>query len=153
MTEILRLTATLEQRGPAGAFVLTDDQVAVLGGGRKTFPVRVAVNGVSLPLRLARMGGENLIGLARAARDQAGVEIGSRYQVEIAAEGTERTGEVPDDLAAALAADPAVRAAFAALAYSHRKEFVRWVTEAKREATRADRIATTVDLVRAGRTR
>jgi hypothetical protein len=153
MAQMLRVTATLEPRGPAGAFVLTDEQVATLGGGKKVFPVRVTVNGVTLGLRLARMGGESLIGLAKAARAQAGVEIGGRYDVEIAPEVEERTIEVPDDLAAALAADPAVEAAFTALAYSHRKEYVRWITEAKRATTRTDRIAKTVEMIREGRTR
>ena len=153
MAETLRVTATLESRGPAGAFVLTDEQAAALGDGKKAFPVRVTVNGVTLTLRLARMGGESLIGLAKAARAQAGVEIGAEYDVEIAADAGERTVEVPEDLAAALAAEPALATAFGALAYSHRKEFVRWITEAKRETTRADRVATTVAMVREGRTR
>jgi Bacteriocin-protection, YdeI or OmpD-Associated/Domain of unknown function (DUF1905) len=153
MAEFLRIAATLERRGPAGAFLLTDEQVSALGSGKKAFPVRVRVNGATLTLRLARMGGENLIGLARAVRDQAGLEIGAAYEVEIALDSVERTIEVPEDLAAALAADPTALAAFTALAYSHRKEFVRWITEAKQEATRADRVVKTLELVRAGRTR
>ncbi len=153
MTEILRLKTTLEPRGPAGAFVLTDEQVAALGGGKKAFPVTVTVNGASLALRLARMGGENMIGLARAVREQAGVSIGSTYDVEIALAEGERTVEVPDDLAAALAADPTAAAAFTGLAYTHRKEFVRWISEAKKQETRADRVAKTVEMVRAGKTR
>jgi hypothetical protein len=153
VAEILSLTLTLEPRGPAGAFVLSDDQVAAVGGGRRTFPVQVSVNDVTLDLRLARMGGENLIGLARAARDQAGVTIGSAYPVRIAADTAERTVEVPEDLAAALAADAQAAAAFEALAYSHRKEYVRWVGEAKRDATRAQRVAKTLEMLRAGRHR
>jgi Bacteriocin-protection, YdeI or OmpD-Associated/Domain of unknown function (DUF1905) len=153
MAEFLRIAATLERRGPAGAFLLTDEQVSALGGGKKAFPVRVGVNGATLTLRLARMGGENLIGLARAVRDQAGLEIGASYEVEIALDSVERTIEVPADLAAALATDPTASAAFAELAYSHRKEFVRWISEAKQEATRADRVVKTLELVRAGRTR
>ena len=153
MAESLRLTAILEQRGPAGAFLLSDEQVAELGGGRKAFPVQVTVNGVTLPLRLARMGGVNMIGLAKAVRAQAGVEIGSSYDVLITADDGERSVDVPEDLAAALAADPTAQASFAALAPSHRKEFLRWVSEAKREATRADRVARTVELVREGRHR
>jgi hypothetical protein len=153
MAQTLRLTATLEPRGPAGAFVLTDEQVSQLGDGKKTFPVQVSVNGVTLTLRLARMGGENMIGLARAARNEAGVELGVAYRVEITLDAGERTIEVPDDLAAALAAEPTTQAAFEALSFTHRKEFVRWVAEAKREATRADRVAKTVEMVRDGRTR
>ncbi|GAA0221363.1 YdeI/OmpD-associated family protein [Cryptosporangium japonicum] len=153
MGQTVQLSAVLEPRGPAGAFVLTDEQAAALGDGKKAFPVTVTVNGVTLALRLARMGGENMIGLAKAARAQAGVELGETYDVTISADAGERTVEVPADLAAALAADPAAGAAFTGLAYSHRKEFVRWVTEAKREATRADRVGKTVEMVREGRTR
>lgn len=153
MGEILTLTLTLQPRGPAGAFVLSDEQVAVVGGGRRAFPVRVSVNGVTLPLRLARMGGENLIGLARAARDQAGVTIGSAYQVAIVADEAAPAVEVPEDLAAALADDGTARAAFEALAHSHRKEFVRWIGEAKRDTTRAQRVAKTLEMLRAGQHR
>lgn len=153
MAEFLRITTTLERRGPAGAFLLTDEQVGALGSGKTAFPVRVRVNGATLTLRLARMGGENMIGLARAAREQAGLELGGSYEVEIALDSAERTIEVPEDLAAALATDPTTRAAFTALAYSHRKEFVRWITEAKRDTTRADRVVKTLEMVRAGRVR
>ncbi len=143
----------LEPRGPAGAFILTDEQVTTLGEGRKAFPVTVTVNGTTLPLRLARMKGENLIGLARSAREKAGLSLGDTVDVVIAADTAERTVEVPDDLAAALAAVPAAHAAFDKLAYSHRKEYVRWVTEARKEATRADRVAKTVEMVQAGQVR
>jgi hypothetical protein len=153
MGQTLQVTAVLEPRGPAGAFVLTDEQVAALGEGKKAFPVTVTVNGATLALRVARMGGENLIGLAKAARAQAGVQLGERYDVEIAADAGERTVEVPEDLAAALASEPVVGKTFEGLAYSHRKEYVRWITEAKRETTRADRVAKTIDMVREGRTR
>jgi hypothetical protein len=48
MGETLTLTLTLQARGPAAAFVLSDEQVATLGEGRKAFPVQVGVNGASL---------------------------------------------------------------------------------------------------------
>src|SRR5204862_6741457 len=103
--QVVILTLTLQPRGPAAAFLLSDEQVAAVGGGRRAFPVRVRVNGVTLPLRLARMGGENLIGLARAAREQAGVSIESTYQVEIVADvGARRVG-APADRAVAFADD------------------------------------------------
>jgi len=153
MGETLHLTTVLEPRGPAGAIVLTDEQVAALGDGARTFPVVVTVGGRSLPLRLARMGGESLIGFSKAARAEAGIEIGDELTVDIATESGPRTVEVPDDLAAALAADPVADATFASLAYTHQKEYVRWVVEAKRDETRADRVARTVEMVRAGQRR
>jgi uncharacterized protein YdeI (YjbR/CyaY-like superfamily) len=56
---------------------------------------------------------------------------------------------VPDDLAAAL--DETARAQFDGLAVSHRKEWVRWVEEAKKPETRTARIEKTVESLRAGK--
>ena len=153
MPENLKLTAELEPHGPAGAFLLTDEQVAAIGGGKKAFPVQVTVNGHTLRQRLARMNGLNMIGFAKAARAEAGLEIGATYDVEIGVDEGERTVEMPTDLAAALENDPAALRAFTALSFTHRKEFVRWVSEAKRAATRSDRVAKTVEMVREGKTR
>ena len=153
MAATLHLTTVLEPRGPAGAIVLTDEPARGLGDGARTVPVVVTVGGVSIPLRVARMGGESLIGFSKAARAEAGIEIGDEVTVDVQAETGPRTVEVPDDLASALAADPGVESAFASLAYTHRKEYVRWVQEARRERTRADRVSRTVAMVREGRTR
>lgn len=152
MPKPLRIQATLEPRGPAAAIVLTDAQVAVLAPGKKTFPVRVTINGTTLPLRLARMGDENLIGFSKAKRAEAGVEIGETHRVVIEHDAGERQVDVPDDLAAALQAGKVTKQ-FDALAYSHRKEFVRRINEAKKPETRARRIADTVAKVQAGEAR
>jgi hypothetical protein len=56
-----------------------------------------------------------------------------------------RTVAVPDDLAEALNAAPEARARFEELAYSHRKEYVTWIEEAKKPETRARRVAGTID--------
>lgn len=58
--------------------------------------------------------------------------------------------EVPEDLAKALAAQPAAAEFFAKLAPSHRKEYMNWIVEAKREETRAARVAKTVEKLSAG---
>jgi hypothetical protein len=146
VTNPLRIETTLEPRGPAAAIVLTDAQVERLASGKKTFPVKVTINGTTLPLRLARMGDENLIGFSKAKRAEASVEIGETHRVVIELDAGERQVDVPDDLAAALKGAKVTKQ-FDALAYSHRKEFVRRVNEAKKPETRARRIADTVEKV------
>ncbi len=146
----LSLQLRLEPKGSAGAFVLSDEQVAAISPGPKVFPVNVTVNGRTLPLRLTRMGGENLIGFSKANRAAAQIELGEVYQFTVDADATERIIEVPDDLRQALdAADLA--AVFAALAPSHRREYVTWITGAKQPATRRRRIEQTVERVSATR--
>lgn len=57
--------------------------------------------------------------------------------------------KVPDDLAAALAAAPEAKARFAKMPRSHRQEYVSWIEEAKRGATRAKRVAEAVKKIAA----
>ena len=139
----LHVETTLPANGPATAIELTDAQVEALGGGKRAAVV-VTIDGKSARLRLGVMGGKNLIGMSKAARAELGVEIGDTVSADIDLDTAAREIEVPADLAAALDADPHVRAAFDALAPSHRKEHVRAVIEAKQAATRERRIAAAV---------
>jgi hypothetical protein len=149
----IQLTTTLHPHGPAAAVVLDDEQVAAVGEGAKRFPVVATINGYTWRGAVARMGGENLLGLNKAIRAAAGVEAGDEVQVEIALDVAERTVDVPPALTAALDGDPAARTAFDGLAYSHRKEFARWVAEAKREETRDRRVQQALEMLGEGLTR
>lgn len=148
----LEMTRQLEPFGPAAAFILTDDEVETLGGGRRA-AVRVTIDGRTTRLRLAVMGGANCIGLSKAARAELDVETGQTVTAQVELDEEPREVELPDELRSALDADPALGAAFEAMAYSHRKEYARWVGEAKRPETRERRLAQAVDMIREGRTR
>ncbi len=148
----LRLQAVLEPRGPAGAVVLSDDQVATLGG-TKNPPVRVTISGVTAAARVMRMSGENLLGFSKKLRAELGVEIGQTVDVLIELDSGPREVTVPPTLAAAFETDAGARAAFDALAFTHRKEFARWVDEAKRDETRRSRVERTLQMLHEGRTR
>jgi uncharacterized protein YdeI (YjbR/CyaY-like superfamily) len=90
------------------------------------------------------MGGEKVLGVLKAIREQLGKAPGDDVVVTLARDDAPRPVTVPDDLVAALeAADR--RAAFDTLSYSHQREYVEWVDEAKRADTRARRIAQTVE--------
>lgn len=61
--------------------------------------------------------------------------------------------EVPDDLRAALVENAEARATFEGFSYSNRKEYVEWLTEAKREETRKKRLATAIEWLAEGKPR
>jgi hypothetical protein len=144
----LHVHTVLPKNGPATAIELTDAQVEELGGGKRA-AVIVTIAGRTARLRLGVMGGKNLVGMSKAARAELGVEIGDEVDATIELDTAEREIDVPDDLAAALAAEPQVQAAFDALSPSRRKELARAVADAKRAETREKRIATTVEQLRA----
>jgi Bacteriocin-protection, YdeI or OmpD-Associated/Domain of unknown function (DUF1905) len=150
---VIRIRAQLQRRGPAAAVVLDEAQVAAVGEGARRFPVVATVNGYTWRTSVARMGGEFLLGLSREARDGAGVQAGDEAEVTIELDQAPREVGVPEALAAALAADPQAAAAFERLAFTHRKEYARWIDEAKRPETRQRRAAQAVEMIRAGKTR
>jgi hypothetical protein len=148
----LELKTELVPRGPAAAVVLDDDQVAAIGEGAKRFPVRATVNGYTWRTSVTRMRGEFLLGLNREVRESAGVEAGDQVELAIELDTDPRGVEVPEPLARALSADPDAQATFERLAFTHRKEYARWVAEAKREETRDRRVARALQMLREGQT-
>lgn len=60
---------------------------------------------------------------------------------------------VPVDLKAALRGNQKAREVFEGFSYSHQKEYIEWLTEAKREETRARRLETAIEWMAAGKPR
>ena len=150
---VLRFTTQLQARGPAAAVVLDDAQVEAVGEGAKRFPVVATVNGYTWRTSVTRMKGEFLLGLSREVRQGTGVQAGDEVEVTVELDEAPREVEVPAALAAALAADPDASTAFAGMAFTHRKEYARWVADAKREETQQRRVQQAVEMIRAGQTR
>ena len=125
-----------------------DDVVTALGSGKRPAVV-VTVGAYTYRTTVAPMGGSYWIPLAAEHREAAGVAAGEEVDVRIELDTSPREVAVPDDLDAAL--DGAARSAFDGLAYSHRKEWVRWVEEAKKPETRAARIEKTAASLREGK--
>jgi hypothetical protein len=145
----LSTKAELVKRGPAAAVVLTDEQVAAVGEGAKRFPVVATVEGYTWRTTVARMRGEFLLGLSREVREGAGVEAGDTVDLELELDTQPREVDVPEALATALAKDANARAAYEKLSYTHRKEYARWIAEAKRDETRERRVAKAIEQLRA----
>ena len=120
--------------------------------GRARPPVKVTIRGHTWRTTPGVYDRVGHVVVNRAVKAATGVDAGDRVRVRMELDTEPRTVAVPRDLAAALAADPAAKKAFASMSFTHRREYVDWVEEAKRPETRARRIAATVARVREGRT-
>ncbi len=148
----MRFRATIEAHGKTATGIEVPAEVVEgLQAGRRP-PVVVALGAYAYRTTVASRGGRFLVPLSAEHRAGAGVAAGDELDVDVVLDTSPREVEVPADLAAALDAEPAVRSAFDALPYSHRKEHVRAVEEAKAAATRARRIAKAVEMLREGAT-
>lgn len=144
--ESVTFTTTLHQAGAtATGIIVPDELVAALGAGKRP-PVIVTIGTYAYRSTLAVMGGQQMVGVSAEHRKGAGIAAGDTIEVTLTLDEAPRTVDVPDDLAAALDA-AGVREAFDRLAYSHRKEHVRAIEDAKKPETRANRIAKAVEKV------
>jgi Bacteriocin-protection, YdeI or OmpD-Associated/Domain of unknown function (DUF1905) len=142
-------TTVILGRKTATGLPVPDRVVAALGGGKRP-KVRVTVAGHSYRTTVTPMTGEFFIPLSAENREAAGVVAGDEVDVAIELDSEPRDVHVPADFAVALDRDDVARSAFGRLSYTHRKEWVRWIEDAKREQTRSVRIHKAVAALAAG---
>jgi hypothetical protein len=119
-------------------------------GAKAEHHVNGTVNGWRVRVRLAPGDGGWAFTLSPARVRDLGVVPGEEARVELAPEGPQRA-DLADDVAAALAANPAAAAFFDTLAQFYRKAYLRWIdATTRRPDVRAARIAEVVDLLAAG---
>jgi Bacteriocin-protection, YdeI or OmpD-Associated/Domain of unknown function (DUF1905) len=127
-----------------GHAVVVPKEVAAQFSSKR--PAVVAhINGVEYRSRLAVYGGQSYLGLRKDLLRTLEAGVGDVVEVELVEDHQERVVvEEPPELTAALAEHPAAKAAYERLPSSHRTEYARWIGEAKKPETRADRVAKTI---------
>jgi Bacteriocin-protection, YdeI or OmpD-Associated/Domain of unknown function (DUF1905) len=137
--------------GPAGrAVIVVPFDPDEAWGARAEHPVTGTVGGRRVRGRLAPGGRGWTLTLSPMWVRDADVAVGEEVIVELSPEGPQR-GDLADDIAAALEANPAAAAFFDTLAQFYRKAYLRWIdATTRRPDLRAARIAEVVDLLAAG---
>ena len=143
--------ATIVREGPAYAVGLPFDPKAVFGQVRA--PVKVTVNGYTFRTRIVAMGGPPRIAFRKDHREAAGVDLGATVQVHVELDTEERVVRPPADLVKALKGAPPAWDRWQELSYTHQREHVEAIEEAKAADTRTRRIARAVRDVAARRPR
>lgn len=123
--------------------VIPFDAKAVFGTGRP--PVRVTLNGYAYRSTLAPYGSVHYLPVNQTVRAAARVKVGDTVTVVLEADESPRTIKPPVDLARALKANPAAGARWKQLSFTHQKEYVNAIEEAKRPETRTRRIGKSIE--------
>jgi hypothetical protein len=151
MSDGIRFRATIELGGKTATGIpVPDEVVAALEAGRRP-AVRVTVAAHTYRTTIASMGGRFVLPLSAEHRAHAGVAAGDEVEVHIESDTAARDVTLPSDLAEALREDGPAQSFFESLAYTHRKEWIRWIEEAKKPDTRANRVEVAVEALGAGK--
>lgn len=143
----MKFEATVELGGKTATGIEVPAEVVTALGKGKRPPVTVTINGHTYRSTIAVMGGRSMVGVSAENREQSGVAAGDVVSVDIELDTAPREVEVPADLQAALAADPAAREHFETISNSKKRQLVDPIGQAKTAETRARRVAKAIDVL------
>jgi Domain of unknown function (DUF1905)/Bacteriocin-protection, YdeI or OmpD-Associated len=124
------------------------DVIATLGGRGRT-PVSATFDGVSYRGSIVKMRGITMIGVTKAIMAEAGVGVGDTLTVVLENDDAPREVDVPEELTKAFRRSQGAKAEWDRLPFTHQREYVEAILDAKRPETRARRIETTIEALRA----
>ena len=141
---VKRFRALVERGEGSVCAIQIDFDVEKAFGKRGRVPVRGTLNGAPFRGSLFPMGGCHFMVVNRHLRAAAGVTGGETVPVVMERDDEPRTIEPPADFARALESNRDAQAAWDKLSYTHRREHVEHVEEARKPETRQRRIEKSV---------
>jgi hypothetical protein len=148
MGEIFEFDAVIENAGGGGAYVKIPFDVNEVFG-KKRVQVQATFDGTPYRGLLVRMGEPwHILIILKNVREKIGKSFGDTVHVTVQEDNDPRVIEIPPALAELFEQEPEALAFFDSLAYSHRREYVNWINEAKQESTREKRLAKTIEMLK-----
>jgi hypothetical protein len=145
----MKFRAVLETNGKTATGIeVPAEAVTSLGSGQRP-AVRVTVNGFTYRTTVAPMGGRFLVPVSAKVRAGSGATAGDVLDVEITLDTEPRTVAIPPELDAAFTGEPALRAVWDKLAFTHQREHAEAIEGAKKPDTRQRRIDKAIEMLRA----
>jgi len=119
-------------------------------GTRARLAVKGAINGFPFRSSIFPLGGGKFyMVINREMREGAKVKAGDTVEFVMEKDDEPRAIATPPDLLKALSARKSVKALWDKMSYSHRKEYIGHIEEARKPETRARRIAKAVEMIAA----
>lgn len=151
MSRLHTFTATIQNAGGGGGFVEIPFDVEEAFGSKRP-KIKALIEGVPYRGLLVRMGGPNhMLIILKGIREQIGKTFGDEVKISVEVDVEERMVTVPAELKRIFKSDKAVKSAFEKLSYTHQKEYVKWIEDAKKDETRQSRIVKTLEMLKKGR--
>ena len=144
----------LVAKGPKGAWthMPIPFNVHEVFGSKSQVKVAGTLNGVPFRNSIMPIGdGTHYMNIRKELKEAAQVQAGDTVEVTLAEDRGERKVDLTEEMRQALSANPEAGARFASLPYSHQKEYLDWITSAKKPETRTARIAKAIEKLAAGK--
>jgi hypothetical protein len=150
MSKQQTFTAVIQNAGGGGAFVEVPFDVEQEFGSKRP-RIKAMIEGVAYRGILTRMDTDcHILGIRKEIREQIRKTFGDEVTIIVQPDTEPRLVEIPSDLKKAFRTEKDAKAFFEKLSYTHQREYVTWIDEAKRAETRQNRIAKTIEMLKKG---
>jgi hypothetical protein len=144
--------AVMEAGDKGGMWVNIPFNVEEAYGTHGQVKVKARIDGEAYRGSLAPYEGIHRLGVLKTIREKLKKGAGDTVHVILEPDTEPRVVEIPEDLHKALNRNRAAKEVFERLSYTHRKEYIHWIEEAKKAETRAARVAKAVEMIAEGKT-
>lgn len=141
-------SATIQSAGGGGAYVLFPFDVVECFGVKGRIPVKATIDGAPYTGSMVKYGHpQHMLLILKSIREQIGKHPGDEVSVVIWRDEIQRTIDIPPLFEQLLKKEKLLQQ-FEKLSYTHRKEYIAWMTNAKKEETRIARMTKAIEMLR-----
>jgi hypothetical protein len=138
---VVEFSAPIIDPGGGGAYIEFPFDTEELFGTKGRIPVKVHFDGQPYHGTMLRYGTEkHIIIIVKKIREAIGKQAPEIVDVKVELDDKLREVIVPNDVQIRLERNQTALDRFNKLSYTHQKEYMNWILEAKREETRQNRI-------------
>lgn len=153
-SEAIQFSAIIKQNGNMNAaFVEFPFSTEKLFGKKGQVKIKALFDdAIEYRGSLAKMKSDcHILGLTQEVRKQLGKTFGDEVSVSLIEDKEERTVDIADDIALVFNENQEAKELFDKMSYTHRKEYIRWIEEAKKAETRENRKGKMIQMILEGK--
>lgn len=142
----IKFSAPIIDPGGGGAYVEFPFDTQELFGTSGRIPINVRFDGEPYRGTMLRYGTEkHIIIVVKKIREKIGKQISDLVNVQVELDDKNREVSIPEDVQSSFSQNQTALEKFQKLSYTHQKEYLDWIEDAKRAETRENRIKKMID--------
>ncbi|KPE51743.1 YdeI/OmpD-associated family protein [Chryseobacterium indologenes] len=153
-TKAIEFSAVIQKNGELNAaFIEFPFSAEELFGKKGQIKIRAVLDtAVEYRGSLVKMRSDcHILGLPQEIRKQLGKTFGDEVIVSLIEDKEERTVNIAEDIAKVFNENPEAKKLFEKMSYTHKKEYIRWIEEAKKPETRESRKSKMINMILDGK--
>ena len=136
------------EKWPGAGYVDIPTHISEALGNKGRIPIKSKIDGIAYQGSLVKMGmPTHMLIILKGIRAKLGKDQGDTVTIQIEQDKGIRKVSIPQEIKSLLKNETSAHDFFKSLSYTNQKEYVNWITGAKRDETKQRRLSKMIDLL------